>query len=88
MKDERPPDQVKIIMNLRRYIETVIGKLVETVPSDRSQGKRSMALIKQTVPKTALHTHSLYNSTAQQGSSKVETRVTSQFGVKVLTAPL
>ncbi len=29
MKDKRPPEMVKLIMNERRYIETIIGKLVE-----------------------------------------------------------
>jgi len=29
MKDKRLPDMVKLIMNKRRYIETIIGKLVE-----------------------------------------------------------
>ncbi len=29
MKDKRSPEMVKSIMNERRYIETIIGKLVE-----------------------------------------------------------
>lgn len=39
MVDERPPEQVRTAMRLRRRIETAFGQLVERFGIDRTKGR-------------------------------------------------
>ncbi|MCP4079312.1 MAG: hypothetical protein GY743_03620 [Planctomycetaceae bacterium] len=74
MKDERPHEMVKLIMDKRRYIETIIGNWSNSLTWCRiKRGTCGGCRTKST--ENCSHTCAHCNSTARQGSWIVETRV-------------